>query len=123
MVFFQNVTVVTVEELDSPSSESFEEVRCELPLASDSSLFVIASYDIEANSASLIVKMLESSVLEEAILEGTRVEDEDSFVNYITTDYVFRFYLEDSLGIPKARYAILESSNESFDLGNNCIVN
>ena len=122
MVVFQNVTLITVEELDSSSVDNFEQIRCELVLESDARLFVVAAYNIETDDVSLIVKMLENSVLEEATLKGTRTHDEDGFVNYITADYVFRFYLEDSLGIPKAKYAILESPNESFDLGNNCII-
>ncbi len=123
MVIFQNVTLVTVEDIDNSSIDNFEEVRCEIGFESETRLFVIASYDIETDTASLVIKMLENSVIEEAALNGTRVEDEDGFVNYITTDYVFRFYLEDSLGIPRANYAILESPNESFDLGNSCIIN
>ena len=77
MVIFQNVTLVTVEDIDNSSVDNFEEVRCEIGLASETRLFVIASYDIETDTASLVIKMVENSVLEGASLNGTRVEDED----------------------------------------------
>ena len=121
IVFFQNVAVYkTGGESDIYSSKNFEQVRCELEL-SDSKLIVVATYELETDVATLMVKLLDDVIIQDVHLNGTRVEDEENFVNYITSEYVFRFNLDDDMGIPKPRFSILESPDISYDLGDNCV--
>ena len=117
------MTYTVVEEVDSSSLDSFEEVRCEFEFEPGSRLFLLAVHDIETNTSNLTVKLLDIHVVEDVTLQGTRVEDEQGFVNYITTSYVFRFKLDASTGIPTAKYAILEGTDQSYDLGNSCHIN
>ena len=124
VLLFQNMTTYKTKDVQKNSSlEIFEEIRCEMIVEEGVKIFVIANYDLSTLVSNLTVKFLNDHSIEDVTNQGTRIEDTNNVVTYITPEYVFSFFIDDTTGIVQIKNALLEGTDNSYELDNNCHFN